>query len=265
MSGMNEGAIYGTTSLVPLVDGHTDATTLTVANVSGCQIHNIGQGANNVTLTLPAAAAGYSFMMAVGEPSSNYWKVTGATGTLIVNGTQNQSYAQFATPTIGSYLRGFTFPCAPQTSGLITATTLSQGSTPAYVASTAFTFYIGITEYAKAGVPAGTAPNADTIPQNKYGAWAFDINASGTISAASAANNATGYTTPALALADIPAVNSAKARMGTVVVINTNAAFVGATTSLTASGVTATYASAAVYTATYNWIITTGAGTVTSG
>jgi hypothetical protein len=121
---------------------------------------------------------------------------------------------------------------------------LAQGSTPAYVAHLAFTYWIGQTLYpGGASDSVGTPPNADIIPQATYGAWAFDVNAAGVVSATSATLNTTGYSTAAKALAGIPDVASTKARLGTVVVTKSSGTFTGASTSLTASGVTATYAS----------------------
>ena len=121
--------------------------------------------------------------------------------------------------------------------------TLAQGTTPAYVASAASTYWIGNVLYSVGASAGGTAPNADVIPQNKYGAWAFDVNATGTISATSATLNTTGYSSAALALAGIPGVVATKARLGTVTVIDTGTTFTGGSTSLTAANVTATYAS----------------------
>lgn len=124
---------------------------------------------------------------------------------------------------------------------------LAQGSDAYAVANLAFTYWINNTLYSKGAVTTGTSPNADVIPVSTYGAWAFDINASGTITAASASANSTGYASAALALAGIPAVVSTKARVGTLTVIDTTSGgFTGGSTSLTAEGVTAAYASAPV-------------------
>ena len=56
------------------VDGHTDATVLTAANVSRAFITNDGQ-AGAVTLTLPAAANGYNFIAVVGTQYNAAWKI----------------------------------------------------------------------------------------------------------------------------------------------------------------------------------------------
>jgi len=70
--------------------------------------------------------------------------------------------------------------------GIITAATLSKGSTTHQVATTAFTFRIDGMPYAKGAVAAGTAPAAATINVGDaegtfYGGFALQINAAGTI------------------------------------------------------------------------------------
>ncbi len=79
------------------VDGHTDATNLTAAQVSGTIIYNTGQGAGDVTLNLPAAAAGYNSLFTVGTTvAANKWRVKAQSGEYIYN------MAADGTPTIGS-------------------------------------------------------------------------------------------------------------------------------------------------------------------
>ena len=115
------------------------------------------------------------------------------------------------------------------------------GSTTTAVANVAFTYMIGGVQYSKAAVAAGVAPGNDVIPQNKYGAVALDINASGTVSIAEATANATGYASAALAIAGIPAVASGKARMGTVTAIKTDGAFTFGTSNLNVANSTVVY------------------------
>jgi hypothetical protein len=116
------------------------------------------------------------------------------------------------------------------------------GSTPANVANVAFDFTIGGVRYSKAAVAAGTAPGNDVVPVDTYGAVALDIDAAGTITVAEAADNVTGYASALLAVADIPAVASGKARMGTVSVIRATAgAFTFGTTSLADGDTTVVY------------------------
>jgi hypothetical protein len=115
------------------------------------------------------------------------------------------------------------------------------GTTPANVANVAFTYTVGGVQYSKGAVAAGVAPGNDIVPANKYGAVALDINASGTVTVAEAAANATGYATAALALAAIPAVAANLVRMGTVTVIRTAGDFTFGTTSLADATTTAVY------------------------
>jgi len=81
------------------IDGHTDATAITAAEMSDprCNIYNTGQGAGDVTLTLPAAAASLSCVFTVGTTvASNKWRVRAASGDKIYN------LAADGTPTAGS-------------------------------------------------------------------------------------------------------------------------------------------------------------------
>lgn len=81
------------------IDGHTDATAITAAQMSDprCNIYNTGQGSGDVTLTLPAAAASLSCLFTVGTTvASNKWRVRAASGDKIYN------MAADGTPTAGS-------------------------------------------------------------------------------------------------------------------------------------------------------------------
>ena len=60
------------------VDGHTDQTALTAAQVSGTVIYNTGQGGADVFLLLPTAAAGYSFVATVGTAQAFHFGVEAA-------------------------------------------------------------------------------------------------------------------------------------------------------------------------------------------
>lgn len=89
--------------------------------------------------------------------------------------------------------------------GIIVATTLSKGSTPENVATTAFTYRIDGMPYAKAAVTAGTAPASATINNAGdtgvfYGGFALQINGAGTISTLPASGDQV-YTTAAAAYA----------------------------------------------------------------
>jgi hypothetical protein len=75
--------ISGLISTPAEVDGHTDATNLTAAQVSGTVIYNTGQAASDVTLNLPTAAAGYSALFTVGTSRANKWRVRAGANDLI--------------------------------------------------------------------------------------------------------------------------------------------------------------------------------------
>lgn len=99
------------------VDGHSSGA-LTAAQCSGTIVYNTGMGAGDVALTLPAAAAGYSFVAVVGTTQgANTWKFTADTNDKIyldgVAGTDNQS--AIVTPTIGDYASFFTFKSGAST------------------------------------------------------------------------------------------------------------------------------------------------------
>lgn len=121
---------------------------------------------------------------------------------------------------------------------------LAIGSTVQNVSNVAFTYIINGIQYSKAAVAAGTAPGNDVIPQNKYGAVAFDIDSAGTITAVEAPNNAVGYTTAALAAAALPAAASTKSRMGWVTGMKSDGALTFGTTALNAANTTVAYTNA---------------------
>lgn len=246
------------------IDGHA-ALSLTAAQVSGTNIYNTGQGPNNVNHTLPACAAGYNFNALVGESqAASYWRFTaGTAGTMCLDGTCGKDYVSFATPVQGNALSCVTMPYA--TTGLTASAALAIGSTPTAVASGAFTFDIAGTGYSKSAVAAGTAPGNDTIPQNKYGAVAFEIGADGTIDAIEATDNATGYDTALLAVAGLPVVAASHTRMGYVTAMSTEAGgFVFGTTSLAAANTTVAYTSTTAYTKPYYWNCFSISGAVTT-
>ena len=77
--------------------------------------------------------------------------------------------------------------------GITVDANLAIGSTPANVATGAFSYSIAGTVYNKTAVAAGTAPGNDVVPLGLFGAVALDIDAAGTITAIEAPANATGY------------------------------------------------------------------------
>ena len=128
---------------------------------------------------------------------------------------------------------------------LVTSAELAIGSTVQNVASLQFSFIINGKLYTKAAVAAGTAPGNDVIPQNTYGAVAFDIGADLTIDAVEAADNATGYGSALLAAAGLPAVAADHARIGYVTAMKSDGTFTFGTTALNAANTTVAYSNLA--------------------
>jgi hypothetical protein len=93
------------------VDGHSTLT-LTSSQVSSTIIHNVGQGASDVVHNLPTAAAGYSFIAAVGEAqAANKWGFKAAAGEIIyLDGVAGAAAGtvKFAAPAVGNYFTFFT-------------------------------------------------------------------------------------------------------------------------------------------------------------
>jgi hypothetical protein len=123
----------------------------------------------------------------------------------------------------------------------MTAGGLAIGSTKTHVATAALTFSIAGVQYQRAVEAAGTALGAVVVPEDTYGAVALKINAAGTLTLEVAPANNVGYATAALALAALPAVGDAFARLGTVTVIGTEAAFTLGTTDLDAADTAVVY------------------------
>lgn len=122
---------------------------------------------------------------------------------------------------------------------------LAIGSTPTAVSTAAFDYYVAGKKYTKAAVAAGTAPGNDVIPQATYGAVALEIGADGTLDAIEATANATGYASAALAVAGLPAIQAAHARVGWVTATKSDGAFTFGTTNLNAANTTVAYTDAA--------------------
>ena len=128
--------------------------------------------------------------------------------------------------------------------GILTTAGLAIGSTTSKVANSAFTYYLGSASYAKAAVAGGTTPGNDVIVAAKYGAVAFDIDATGIIWAIEATDQvAEEFTTAALAVAALPAVVPGRARMGHVTATKSDGAFTFGTTALNAANTTVAYTS----------------------
>lgn len=124
------------------------------------------------------------------------------------------------------------------------ATALGIGSDAPKVAYGAFDYHINGQEYSKGESTVGVALSGATVPDAKAGAWALEVDASGTVSIVEAPDNGTGYASAVAALAALPAQTADKARMGTVTIVNNGATFVPGTTDLSAVTVTDAYADA---------------------
>ncbi len=241
----------------PEVDGSADIAAATIAQVSGTFFNNCTQSAAS-TVTLPAAAAGYSFVATVCKPAlANAWKFAAYAGEyMTIDEVQGKTYVQRATTKVsGDSVTCWTGKTANQ--GMINLATLATGSTVTKVAHAAFQFIIAGVDYTKAVDAAGTAAmTAETTPQNKYGAHALDIGIDGTVHAVppAASGNTTGYNDAATAVAALPAVAASHVRMGTVTAMRTNAAgFVWGTTGFNDAETTEAYLNNVVSTYGYNW------------
>lgn len=132
------------------------------------------------------------------------------------------------------------FAAYPDGNQYISPPSLAIGSSSlSAVANSAFTY--AIENYSYSAAAAETELSGDDVPQSTYGAWSLTIDSDGTITVNEAADNATGYATPGLAVAGLSKETSDSAFMGYITAIDTSAAFTPGTTELSASGVTATY------------------------
>lgn len=98
------------------VDGHTDAS-LSAYQVTYASVHNTGQAAADVALTLPTAAAGYSAIFTVGTAQANKWGVRAGTNDKIyliaADGTiatgADNGYARMTNAQVGQAFQCWTF------------------------------------------------------------------------------------------------------------------------------------------------------------
>jgi len=131
----------------------------------------------------------------------------------------------------------------PEDEQYITPPGLAIGvSDPTKVYHAAFDYRIEGTGYAYSKASSEITLSGSTIPQNKYGAFSFTIDADGDITVTAADDNATGYDSPKLALEDLDHAASDTCFMGYLVVKSTAlGGFIPGTTALSASAVTDTY------------------------
>lgn len=109
------------------------------------------------------------------------------------------------------------------------------------VGGSIFTFDVGGTIYTLPAQPTGFALGDDVIPDGKYGAVALDVGTDLTVHTTEATDNATGYSTLALARAGIPAVAENHVRMGTVAVYAKGRAFTFGLNSISETAYVTTY------------------------
>ncbi len=121
----------------------------------------------------------------------------------------------------------------------ITAPTLVIGTDTTKVKHSDFDYLINDFAHSKASSEVDLT--GDAIPQDKFGAWSLRIDEDGDITVTAAADNATGYLTPRLALEALTSSDSDTAYMGYVTVIKSDGTFTPTTTALNASNVTATF------------------------
>jgi hypothetical protein len=104
-------------STIPEIDGSTSGI-LSISDVAGTIISNVGQGASDVALSLPQAESGYSLIATVGTAQAgNTWKLTAFPGDKIyldgVAGTDGQSVV--VTPAVGDYITLISFKTGTST------------------------------------------------------------------------------------------------------------------------------------------------------
>lgn len=95
------------------VDGHTDSTSLTAANLSRTVINSYGRS-GAATLTLPAAAEGYTAIFIVGTQHNSAWKIQRAGSDTITwstggTDTTGKTYFQETNQPVGSRVSCITY------------------------------------------------------------------------------------------------------------------------------------------------------------
>jgi hypothetical protein len=126
---------------------------------------------------------------------------------------------------------------------MISSPGLVMGTTKTLVGYVGFDYNIAGTDYHKDGDPVGEAPGTDVVPQNQYGAVAFDIGADKVVDLVKANDNATGYGSAVLALRDTNPPAAGHARLGYVTVTKSDGSFTFGTTDFDAANVTAAFIS----------------------
>ncbi len=125
---------------------------------------------------------------------------------------------------------------------LNSAPTLAIGSTKPNVSHVEFTHWHSQVEKTEPILAAGMALAGDTIPQNLYGAFRFQIGVDETLDLVAATDNGTGYASAVLALAGLPAIEANHVNVGTVSVFHNDVGgFQPGVTDLDAGGTAVIY------------------------
>jgi hypothetical protein len=193
---------------------------------------HIGQGNTLSSYNLSSGVIG-SYLGTLSGTDDLDWAFTETQGMVLANGI----------PYIG-----FGLAIRRVTDGLTSDPDLEIGSTPANVATAAFSYSIDGVIYNKTAVTAGTAPGNDVVPLGLYGAVALDIGADGTIDVIEAPANATGYATAVLAAAALPAEAYDHVRIGYLTASKSDGAFTFGSTALDAANTTVAYVDGTVNT-----------------
>ena len=95
------------------IDAHTavSPTASQLSSPNAATIHNAGQAAADVNVTLPVTAASLGFLGQVATAQAgNYWRFTAETaGTIYLNGSATgKNYIQYSAPAAGYYFSCFT-------------------------------------------------------------------------------------------------------------------------------------------------------------
>ena len=212
----------------------TDITGDTPVQVGGFQ-----EGSVDFTGTTKTAYGQYQFPLAAARGKST---IKGKMKMCTIQGRLISDLHFGVSLTSGQLMQAVNESNTVAQTGVTASPALAIGSTASGVASGAFGYMIAGSTYSKTAVAAGTALPVGTIPQNLWGIYLFSIVAAGTITVTAGSANSTGYANEAAAIAAMPATPANSCVMGYVTVTNTSSGgFVGGTTLLSATGVTANF------------------------
>jgi hypothetical protein len=125
---------------------------------------------------------------------------------------------------------------------LLNTAGLAIGSTKTKVAHGAVNYVINGMTYTLPANAVGVTLDAVTVPQNTYGAWAFDVGADGVVDVWPGVDNATGYASANVAIYACPNPAPDHIRLGVLTCASSAAAgFIAGTTELDAAAVTEVY------------------------